>query len=129
MVVEIVEIKDAYKEFYEQYGMCLKFGMKDDSTIRYTIAELLRYSTTKSGDEQISLKEYVNRMKEGQNDIYQAFKAGAKFEIWQPFLEQSRKKGHEVIYMPDLIDAYVVQAMNGYVLREFKGKKLQRVTR
>ena len=70
MLAEIVEKKYDYKKFYEQIGKCLKFGVNEDSTNRVKIADLLRYQTSKSGDESISLKEYVDRMKEGQNDIY-----------------------------------------------------------
>ena len=49
--------EDYYKKFYVQFGKCLKLGILEDSTIR-------------DRDEQISLKEYVDKMKEGQNDIY-----------------------------------------------------------
>merc|ERR1711924_324364 len=70
MFAEIAEKKDDYKKFYEQFGKCLKLGIHEDSTNRTKIAELMRYQTSKLGDEQISLKEYVDRMKEGQNDIY-----------------------------------------------------------
>jgi len=67
---EISEEKDDYKKFYEQFGKCMKLGVHEDSTNRTKVAELLRFHTSKSGDELISLKEYVDRMKEGQNDIY-----------------------------------------------------------
>jgi HSP90 family molecular chaperone len=70
MFAEIAEKKDDYKKFYEQFGKCLKLGIHEDSTNRAKIAELLRYQTSKSGDESISLKEYVDRMKEGQKDIF-----------------------------------------------------------
>ena len=50
--------------FYEQFGKCLKLGIHEDSTNRTQIPELLRFSTSKSGDEQINLKEYVDRIKE-----------------------------------------------------------------
>merc|ERR1711968_178286 len=70
MFTEITEKKDDYKKFYEQFSKNLKLGIHEDSTNRTKIAELLRFNTSKSGDEQISLKEYVDRMKEGQNDIY-----------------------------------------------------------
>lgn len=56
--------------FDARFGKCLKLGVHEDSTNRTKVAELLRYHTSKSGDEQISLKEYVDRMKEGQNDIF-----------------------------------------------------------
>ena len=56
--------KDDYKKFYEAFGKCLKLGVHEDSTNRTKIAELLRFHTSKSGDEQVSLKEYVDRMKD-----------------------------------------------------------------
>merc|ERR1711988_2063290 len=70
MMTEISEKKDDYKKFYEQFSKNLKLGIHEDSTNRTKLADLLRYQTSKSGDEMISLKEYVDRMKEGQSDIY-----------------------------------------------------------
>merc|ERR1719421_2120969 len=67
---EISENKEDYAKFYEQFGKNLKLGVHEDSTNRNKIADLLRYQTSKSGDESISLREYVDRMKEGQSDIY-----------------------------------------------------------
>lgn len=69
MLAGIVEKKDDYKTFYEHLGKCIKFGVHEDSTNRVNVAELLRYQTSKSGDESISSEEYVDRMKEGQHDI------------------------------------------------------------
>lgn len=48
----------------------MKLGIHEDSTNRAKIAEFLRYHTSKSGDDQVSLKDYVARMKEGQKEIY-----------------------------------------------------------
>merc|ERR1719443_1140056 len=70
MFAEIAEKPDDYKKFYEQFGKNLKLGIHEDSPNRMKLAELLRFQTSKSGDDSISLKEYVDRMKEGQNDIY-----------------------------------------------------------
>ena len=63
------EKKDDYQKFYKKCGKCLELGINEDSTNRTKIAELFKCKTSKSGDEQISLKEYVDRMKEGQNVI------------------------------------------------------------
>merc|ERR1712182_133396 len=124
MFAEIAEKKDDYKKFYEQFGKCLKLGIHEDSTNRQKIAELLRYQTSKSGDESISLKEYVDRMKEGQNDIYYITGESVAQVSSSPFLEQLRKKGLEVLYMVDPVDEYAVQQ-----LKEFDGKKLKSTTK
>merc|ERR1711866_42492 len=116
--------KDDYKKFYEQFGKCLKLGVHEDSTNRTKVAELMRYHTSKSGDEQISFKEYVDRMKEGQNDIYYITGESIAAVSSSPFLEVLRKKGLEVIYMVDPIDEYAVQQ-----LKEFDGKKLKSTTK
>merc|ERR1712054_189255 len=58
MFTEITEKKDDYKKFYEQFGKNLKLGIHEDSTNRAKLADLLRFQTSKSGDETITLKEY-----------------------------------------------------------------------
>merc|ERR1712100_257912 len=123
MFAEIAEKKDDYKKFYEQFSKNLKLGIHEDSTNRSKIAELLRFHTSKSGDEQISLKEYVDRMKEGQNDMYYITGESIAQVSSSPFLENLRKKGLEVLYMVDPVDEYAVQ------LKEFEGKKLKSTTK
>merc|ERR1712078_262229 len=124
MFAEISEKKDDYKKFYEQFSKNIKLGIHEDSTNRMKVAELMRYHTSKSGDEQISLKEYVDRMKEGQNDIYYITGESIAAVSASPFLESLRKKGFEVLYMVDPIDEYCVQQ-----LKEFEGKKLKSTTK
>ena len=70
MLAEIAELNDDHEKFYEQFVECMKLGIRDNSVDDLEIAELLRFITSKSGDEQISVKEYVDRMKEGRNDNY-----------------------------------------------------------
>merc|ERR1712109_269879 len=124
MFAEIAEKKDDYKKFYEQFGKCMKLGVHEDSTNRTKVAELMRYHTSKSGDEMVSLKEYVDRMKEGQNDIYYITGESITAVSSSPFLENLRKKGLEVMYMVDPVDEYAVQQ-----LKEFDGKKLLSATK
>merc|ERR1712096_39804 len=124
MFNEIAEKKDDYKKFYEQFSKNLKLGIHEDSTNRAKLADLLRFQTSKSGDELISLKEYVDRMKEGQNDIYYVTGESVAQVSNSPFIETLRKKGLEVIYMVDPIDEYCVQQ-----LKEYDGKTLVSVTK
>merc|ERR1712008_540387 len=124
MFAEIAEKRDDYKKFYEQFGKCMKLGVHEDSTNRTKVAELLRFHSSKSVDELIGLKEYVDRMKEGQNDIYYITGESIAAVSSSPFLEALRKKGLEVLYMVDPIDEYGVQQ-----LKEFDGKKLKSTTK
>jgi molecular chaperone HtpG len=65
LFAEISENAEDYKKFYEQFAKNLKLGIHEDTANRQKLADFLRYYTSTSGDEMVSFKDYVGRMKEG----------------------------------------------------------------
>lgn len=124
MFAEIQENQEDYKKFYEQFSKNLKLGIHEDTANRTKIADLLRFHTSKSGEDLISFKEYVQRMKEGQKDIYYITGESRQQVANSPFLEALKKRGLEVLYLVDPIDEYMVQQ-----LKDYDGKKLKSCTK
>ena len=121
---EIAELNGDHKKFYEQFVKCMKLGIRGNSVDDFEIAKLLRFNTSKSGDEQISFKEYVDCMKEGQYGNYHITgESIAVMSSWS-FREYWRKKSYEVLYVADPVDEYAVQQ-----LEEFDGTKLKQTTK
>ena len=124
MFAEIAENQEDYKKFYEQFSKNLKLGIHEDTTNRKKLADLLRFHTSKSGEDMISFKDYIQRMKEGQKDIYYITGESRAQVATSPFVETLKNKGYEILYLCDPIDEYMVQQM-----KDYDDKKLKSVTK
>ena len=117
---------EKYAAFWKEFGAVLKEGVAEDYGNREEIAKLLRFTSTKSASDEpdVSLADYVGRMKEGQQHIYYLLAPGLAAAKASPHLEAFRKKGIEVLLFGEGegIDNWVVAS-----LRDFDGKRLQSV--
>lgn len=118
--------KDKYATFWKSFGRVLKEGIPEDTANRETIARLLRFTSTASdGDTQdVSLDDYIGRMKEGQDKIYYLTADSYATAKNSPLLEVFRQKGVEVLLLTDLVDNWVVTS-----LTEYKDKQIQSIAK
>lgn len=115
---------DKFRIFYEQYNKSIKLGIHEDATNRNKLIPLLRYETSNSNGDQISLDDYLENMKEEQNSIYYITAESVKSIIDSPFLERLKSKNYEVVFMCDPLDEYITQQV-----KDYKDKKLVCVTK
>ncbi|AJR07907.1 molecular chaperone HtpG [Photobacterium gaetbulicola] len=117
---------EKYQTLWNEFGQVLKEGPVEDFANREKIAKLLRFSSThaETVEQTVSLADYIERMKEGQDKIY--FLTADSFSAAKnsPHLEQFRAKGLEVLLMHDRIDEWLM----GH-LPEFEGKQFQAITK
>jgi len=115
-----------YATFWNEFGRVLKEGPGEDFANREKIAGLLRFATTHadSAEQTVSLKDYIGRMKDGQEKIYYVTADSFAAAQHSPHLEIFRKKGIEVLLLSDRVDEWLVGG-----LTEFDGKKLQSVAK
>ena len=118
--------KDKYTTFWTEFGQVLKEGIGEDAANKERIAKLLRFASTHNDSDvqNVSLADYVARMKEGQDKIYYV-----TAETWQaaknsPHLEIFRKKGVEVLLLTDRVDEWMLS-----FLTEFEGRELASVAK
>jgi molecular chaperone HtpG len=115
-----------YTQFWGEFGKVLKEGAGEDFANKDKIAALLRFASTQADttDENVSLKDYIGRMKEGQEKIYYVTADSFNAAKNSPHLEVFRKKGIEVLLLSDRVDEWVVGS-----LFEFEGKQLVSVAK
>merc|ERR1712142_1284229 len=120
MIKKIEE--DKYEAFWKEYSTNVKLGVIEDTANRTRLAKLLRFVS--SSGKLTSLADYVENMKEKQEQIFY-MAGGSKEEVERsPFVERLLKKGYEVLYLTEAVDEYAISA-----LPEFEGKKFQNVAK
>ncbi len=117
---------EKYQLFWNEFGQVLKEGPAEDFANKDAIAKLLRFASTHNDSDiqNVSLEDYVSRMKKGQKDIYYITAESYVAAKNSPHLEIFKKKGIEVLLLTDRVDEWLVSH-----LTEFDGKKLLSVTR
>merc|ERR1719214_236586 len=118
------EEESKYTKFWKAFGKYIKMGLIEDAANRTRLAKLLRYATSKSGDKEISLEEYVANMKDDQKNIYYISGEDKESLLKSPSVEKLLSKDIEIIFMTDSVDEYTVQH-----LTEFEGKRLINASR
>ncbi|HEC74151.1 MAG TPA: molecular chaperone HtpG, partial [Methylophaga aminisulfidivorans] len=115
---------EQYAQFWEEFGQVIKEGPGEDFANKDTLAKLMRFASTESGttDQNVSLEDYVGRMKDKQEKIYYITAESFAAAKNSPHLEVFRKKGIEVLLLTDRVDEWLVNS-----LTEFDGKQLQSV--
>ncbi len=113
---------EKYATLWEQFGVFLKEGIATDMTSHEQLAELLRFRSTRGGDQWTSLKEYAERMGPNQEELYYILADDLKTAARSPHLDTFRANEIEVLFLVDPIDAFMISA-----LRQYAGKPLRNI--
>ena len=112
--------EETYLKFWGEFGRAIKEGAGSDYENKERLLELLVFQSSNDPEKLTTLKDYVERMKEGQNEIYYLTGESRSQVENSPHLEAFKEKGYEVLYLVDPVDELLTQS-----LHEYGGKKLK----
>ena len=115
--------REVYKEFFENYGVNLKYGVYDKYGLKKELLQDLILFKTVNSDDYLSLNEYVESMLEGQDDIYYASAKTKEAVKAMPQMDIIKSKGYNVLVLTDEVDEFMLQVMG-----EYKGKKFKSIS-
>ena len=115
---------DRYKSFWKEFGTAVKEGLLSDFENRGAILDVASFTSTRDAEEQTTLRQYLERMKEGQDHIYYMTGASQSIIESSPHMEAFRARGMEVLTLTDPVDEMWVESV-----REFEGKQFQSVAK
>lgn len=118
------ERPEKYRTFWTQFGRVLKEGLLTDTDNQEALLRVCSFASTRSEDEATTLAEYVERMPEGQSQIFYAAGESRQQLLNSPHLEAFKAKGYEVLLLTDPVDEVWVESIH-----EFDGKPLQSVAK
>ena len=123
LVAPSIALPALFADVWAQFGAVIKEGLYDAHEYRDQLNEVVRFRSTR-GDDLVSLQDYIDNMKDGQEHIYYITAADAEAAKNSPQLEGFKAKGVEVLFMTDTIDEFWIQMAN-----DFSGKSFKSVTR
>ncbi len=113
--------REKYEKFYDVFGLQFKFGIYQSyGTAKDTLEDLLMFPSSFDGGKKVTLAEYVERMKEGQDCIYYACGETKERIEMLPVFEKVREKGYEVLYFTQDVDEFAIKVMMTYKEKKFK---------
>ncbi|MEU7640356.1 molecular chaperone HtpG [Streptomyces sp. NPDC039016] len=115
---------EGYATFWREFGAVLKEGLVTDSDNRDAVLAVSSFATTRGEDETVTLAQYVERMRDGQEDIYYITGQSRQSIDNSPHVEALRERGIEVLLLTDPVDEVWVDAVG-----EFEGKRLQSIVK
>ena len=112
--------REKYVEFFDTYGINLKYGIYDKYGLKKELLQDLIMFKTINSDEYITLKEYIEKMVEGQDSIYYASGKNKDAVMAMPQLDRIKSKGYDVLICSDDVDEFMLQVMTEYDGKKFK---------